>query len=335
MPPPLPPVGDSGALPNMDVLVALRVICKALKISMRYEYERMRELAEWMPPQHLLVASAALRQALSGGDAHHTAAFLWHIEGAVTLRGGAMHRRRGASALQLLEALFHVFNNMSERLNLSFFYYFPVSPATFVSVGRYAPVVSLLVAAAFVPGALYAWRLSAGGVSPSDYTARSAGESVALPAVGAVTAIVACAHMIVAPFESAAWLLGMSLVFFAAVGAWCVAACSRIPRGWVRIKVASLVVLGLQLLVMSFHNPSLCVLTALATVPCALLMAPPYASARTSLAMAVMGIVLHALTAVWSPHLQRVMTTIVVPSWIMGLVCVVAAKRGGNAHASL
>eukprot|EP00052_Salpingoeca_macrocollata_P022989 m.201138 g.201138 ORF g.201138 m.201138 type:complete len:600 (+) comp21931_c0_seq2:1524-3323(+) len=185
-------VGSNGRMPNMDLVMAVLHASRAAGLPARTEFEAPLLHYNFFAQAGQSLFNAIMFSSTGQPAGPHGVLMRFHIE-ALTLRAGpsaqaaaaesADSRAAGARLVgSVLEGTLRSCNNLSQRFNLSYFYYLLLGSAGYISISQYSPVTLCAAAAAFVLGAGRWQRLM---------SASGAGRAHLLQ--GAAVAV-ACAH---------------------------------------------------------------------------------------------------------------------------------------------
>nr|XP_056710708.1 glycosylphosphatidylinositol anchor attachment 1 protein [Euleptes europaea] len=295
--------GLNGQLPNLDLVNLFYAFCQKSNLLCTIQGKLQR--SEWDSlPAYLHSLQTLLLMVLKQGSGRpqgdHGLFLRYHIE-AITVRGINSFRQYKYDMSivgKTLEGMFRKLNNLLERLHQSYFFYLLPSLSRFVSIGVYMPAFGFLILI-LVLKALDLWmKLSGCDVEPADQSCD--GDTVATeeprPSLLAlVPPLLIChtaglalyfvpilgQHMATHHFpvsESEAVVLTVIAIYVAGLAlphnTHRVLTGAGSDRGWMMLKLLSLLYLAMQLGCIALINFSLGFLLAVTIVPVAAVVQP-------------------------------------------------------------
>ncbi|XP_061463201.1 glycosylphosphatidylinositol anchor attachment 1 protein [Rhineura floridana] len=299
--------GLNGQLPNLDLVNLFYSFCQKNSLLCTIQGKLQRSDWDSLPAyahslQTLLLM--VLKQASGRPQGDHGLFLRYHIE-AITLRGINSFRQYKFDMSTIgatLEGMFRKLNNLLERLHQSFFFYLLPSLSRFVSIGVYMPALGFLILI-LVLKALELWmKLSRYDLDPDDRLCDGdqgpPPVAVEEPKPGLLMLVppllichvtglalyfvpilgqqVATQHFPVS--ESEAVVLTVIAIYVAGLAlphnTHRVLTGSGSDRGWMMLKLVSLLYLAVQLSCISLINFSLGFLLAVTMVPVAAVVQP-------------------------------------------------------------
>ncbi|XP_077209610.1 GPI-anchor transamidase component GPAA1 [Paroedura picta] len=295
--------GLNGQLPNLDLVNLFYAFCQ--KNSLLCTVQGKLQRSDWDSlPAYLHSLQTLLLMVLKQGSGRpqgdHGLFLRYHIE-AITVRGINSFRqyKYDMSVVgKTLEGMFRKLNNLLERLHQSYFLYLLPSLSHFVSIGLYMPAFGFFILL-LVLKALDLWmKLSRCDVDPPDQSCDGgpvAPEEPRLSLLTLVPPLVIChatglalyfvpilgQHMATHHFpvsESEAVVLSVIAIYVAGLAlphnTHRVLTGAASDRGWMMLKLLSLLYLAMQLGCMALINFSLGFLLAVTMAPVAAVIQP-------------------------------------------------------------
>ncbi|XP_075067737.1 GPI-anchor transamidase component GPAA1 [Mixophyes fleayi] len=291
--------GLNGQLPNLDMVNLFLAFCKKNQLLctiqgklQRMDYDTFPVYVHNLQTMLLMV----LKQGSGRPQGDHGLFLRYHIE-AITLRGINSFRQSKYDMITIgetIEGMFRKLNNLSERLHQSYFFYLLPSLSRFVSIGIYMPAIGFIILI-LILRALDLWiklsrseALTEDGVGDVEQDTRPGILSLATPIVichatglclyyiPVMSQEMATDHFPVSESEAvvliaiAIYVAGLALphnTHRALTG-------TGSDKGWMTLKLISLLYLAVQLGCIAVINFSLGFILAVTIVPVAAIVQP-------------------------------------------------------------